>query len=122
MTMSGRELWISLVRLKPLSPERLRGRVGAFTNIVTWASDAAEFRKKADIIAGKLELCVVEIEGQEPLATRTEKWGLTEEVEERVSRAESNPNAIICGTSFEYPSKMRECSAGLIRSIGKLLV
>ena len=96
------ELWIGLVELKPLNRQAY-GAAGAFTNIVTWARNLDEFRKKTEIIAAKLNMYVASVEEVEPLAQRINNSGLTEEVEDMALRAESNPNAIIYGTFHRYP-------------------
>jgi hypothetical protein len=95
------ELWIGLVELRPLD-RKAYGAAGAFTNIVTWASDPQGFRCKAEVIAATLNMFVVDIEGAEPLARRTEKRSMTEEIEDMVSRAEYNPDAIVYGTFHQY--------------------
>jgi hypothetical protein len=96
------ELWIGLVELKPLDRQAY-GAAGAFTNIVTWANDETGFRRKAEMIAAALEMFVLEVEGAEPLAERTQKWGMTDEIDEMVLRAECNPDAIVYGTFHRYP-------------------
>jgi len=96
------KLWIGLVELKPLNPEAF-GAAGAFTNIVTWAGDPVEFRKKAETIAATMNLYVADVEGEEPFAERTRKHSVSEEIEDMAERAESNPNAIIYGTFHRYP-------------------
>jgi hypothetical protein len=63
------ELWIGLVEFRPFNREAY-GDAGAFSYIVTWARDAAEFRKKADTIATTMGLYVMGIEREKPLA----KW------------------------------------------------
>ncbi len=95
-------LWIGVVELKPLNAKSY-GAAGAFTNIITWACDVAEFRAKAETIATKLEMFVTDIEDVEPLAERMKKCTLSEEIEDMMFRAESNPNAIIYGTFHQYP-------------------
>jgi len=95
-------MWIGLVELKPLNREEY-GAAGAFTNIVTWACNSTEFRKKAEIIAADMNLYVLEVEGEEPLAKRAKKVPLSEDLDDMVQRAESNPNAIIYGTFHCYP-------------------
>jgi len=74
------ELWIGLVEARPLD-RRAYGAAGAFTYIVTWACDAAEFRKKADTIVATLDLYVASIEGED-------HWrnGLRSEVRPKRSR------------------------------------
>ena len=49
------ELWIGLVEMKPLDREKYDA-AGAFTNIITWACSAVEFRQKAETIARGIEL------------------------------------------------------------------
>jgi hypothetical protein len=100
--MRSVELWIGVVELKPLNREAY-GAAGAFTNIVTWARDVEESRAKSEVIAGTLSMYVMGVEEAEPLADRTKKCQLTEEVADMVFRAESNPNAIIYGTFHQYP-------------------
>lgn len=96
------ELWIGLVELKPLDRERY-GAAGAFTNIVTWASDHEDFRRKAEIIAATLDMFVIDVAGAEPVAQRAEKWSMTEEIDDMLSRAQCNPDAIVYGTFHRYP-------------------
>jgi hypothetical protein len=95
------ELWIGLVEVRPLDRDAY-GAAGAFTNIITWASDAAEFRRKAETIAATLDLYVLDIEGEEPLTQRTKTWTPGDEVEDMIQRAETNPNAIVYGTFHRY--------------------
>ena len=97
-----RELWIGLVELKPLNREAYKA-AGAFTNIVTWARDAGEFRSNADVIAETLNMYVMDVEEVEPMAERMAKCELAEDIADMVLRAESNPNAIIYGTLHTYP-------------------
>jgi hypothetical protein len=96
------ELWIGLVEFKPLNRQNY-GAAGAYTNIVTWASDPESFRRKAQVIAATLEMYVADVEDEEPLSQRAEKWTMTEEIDEMVLRAESNPDAIVYGTFHTYP-------------------
>jgi hypothetical protein len=96
------ELWIGVVEVKPLN-RQAHGAGGAFTNIVTWAHGVAEFRAKSEIIAATLDMYVMDVEDAEPLAERTTKCELTEDIADMVFRAESNPNAIVYGTFHRYP-------------------
>jgi hypothetical protein len=97
----GPELWIGLVELRPLD-RMAYGAAGVFTNIIIWATDAQQFSKKAETIAATMNLYVAGVEEAESLAERTAKRDLTEELEDMVSRAESNPNAIVYGTFHLY--------------------
>src|SRR5882724_3962967 len=96
-----RELWVGLVNLKPKVPEP--DFVGAFTNIVTWASSAAEYRSQVEKMASSYGWYVVTVEEEETVAERKGDGELSEEIEDLVRRAENNPNAIIYGTHHKYP-------------------
>ncbi|HZU26197.1 MAG TPA: hypothetical protein VFA04_11780 [Bryobacteraceae bacterium] len=96
------ELWIGLVEMKPLD-RKAYGAAGAFTNIVTWAADPEQFRHKAEVLAGTLDMYVFGVEGAEPLADRAARSTLADEIEDMMIRAEGNPNAIIYGTFHRYP-------------------
>jgi hypothetical protein len=95
------ELWIGLVEFRPFNREAY-GDAGAFSYIVTWARDAAEFRKKADTIATTMGIYVMGIEREKPLAKWLETQSPLEEIEDMIQRAESNPNAIVYGTFHRY--------------------
>jgi len=93
------QLWIGMVEVQPDKSSCFLGNSrGAFVNIVTWASSTDEFRRKAELVLGKLGLLVIEVEGAEPVSTRREKAELSEELEEIIERAGANPRAIIHGT------------------------
>lgn len=94
------ELWVGLVELRPL--KKGHGKP-AFTNILTWASNSESFRAKVDTIAAKLDMYVIGVEGEEPLAARRERSKLTEDLEDMLLRASSNPNAIVYGTFLTFP-------------------
>jgi hypothetical protein len=97
------ELWIGLVDLKPLNRQAY-GAAGAFTNIVTWANDPEGFRRKAQVIAATLDMYVADVEGAEPLSQRAgNRTTMTEQIDDMVLRAESNPDAIVYGTFHRYP-------------------
>jgi hypothetical protein len=95
------ELWIGLVEFRPFDREAY-GAAGAFSYIVTWACDAAEFRKTAETIAATLELYVLGVERERPLAKWLETESPREEIEDMIQRAETNPNAIVYGTFHRY--------------------
>jgi hypothetical protein len=99
--MGQPELWIGLVEFKPLK-RSADGYAGAFTNIVTWASDISEFRAKSELVAVAFDEYVFDIERAEPVAERARKSSLTEEVADMVFRAEFDPDAIIYGAFHPY--------------------
>ncbi len=84
------ELWIGLVRVKPLPriPEALGGAAGAYVNIVTWASDPKTYRAKAETVAATYDVYVVEIEDAEPVAIRKSRFRVNDEIEDLISRAD----------------------------------
>ncbi len=70
-----------MVHLKPLKKGGIEDATGAYTNIITWACDAASFLERAKTIAATMDLYVVETEGEEPLAQRFGDSVLREELE-----------------------------------------
>jgi len=100
MPPKPKQLWIGLVEVRPLQGSTiLDDAKGAFVNIVTWASDANEYRHNAELVLGNLRLFVVDVVRPEPIETRRKREGNFEEaIEEITSRAENNPNAIIYGS------------------------
>jgi hypothetical protein len=104
-TTGDQELWIGLVELRPLpGADLLRGAAGAFTRIVTWASNASEYRQKAELLAKHLNLYVMSVDREEPAASLERRVGFTEEIADLILRAETNPNAILYGTFHRYLS------------------
>lgn len=96
------QLWIGLVELRPLNKEEY-GAAGAFTNLVTWACDAETFRSKAVTLATQLAMFVADIENPQPIHERFLDGVMDEAIEDMVSRAQGNPNAIVYGTFHTYP-------------------
>jgi hypothetical protein len=102
LAAARRELWKGLVELRRLPhSELLHGAAGAFTTIVTWASDAAEFREKTECLAASLGLYVFGVEDEHPVADDMGS-AVSEEIADLIERAESNPNAILYGTFHTY--------------------
>lgn len=95
------ELWIGLIELRPLDRAAF-GAAGAFTNLITWAKSSGEFRTKAETIAAELNMYVADVEEEEPLVARLKEHSVSEEIEDLVERAESNPNAILYSTFHTY--------------------
>lgn len=98
------QLWIGLVEVRPRpNCDILDGLKGAFVNIVTWATNAHEYERRARLVLDKLHLHVVGVENAEPVdARRAHEGSLADSIEDMVSRAEGNPNAIIYGTFHTY--------------------
>jgi hypothetical protein len=105
IVVAKKQLWIGITEVRPSSakPNRTIGEAkGAFVNIVTWASDAAEFKRNAELVLDKLSLSVVDVQDPEPVVVRRKKAEFDEEIEDIIDRAESNPNAIIYATFHTY--------------------
>ena len=78
---------------------------GAFVNIVTWATDADQFRRNADVVIAALGgLFVSDVLNGEPVEVRRAGLddGFDDDIEDMISRAEANPNAIIYGTFHTF--------------------
>jgi hypothetical protein len=102
--MVRQELWRGLVELRRLpDSELLSGSAGAFTTIVTWASNSAEYRNKAERLAASLGLYVFGVEGAHPVAD--DPPSSADEIADLLERAEANPNAILYGTFHTYRSE-----------------
>lgn len=102
-----KQLWIGLVEVRALDggSKVLDGAKGAFVNIVTWASDAQEYEHNARLVIEHLGgLFVSEVIRPEPVETRRTKQGrrFDEDIEDMISRAEGNSNAIIYGTFHTF--------------------
>lgn len=94
-----KQLWIGMVEVRAARATDVLGDAkGGFVNLVTWAADENQFRSNAELVLGNLGLFVVNIENPEPVSVRRQKAALEEEIEDMVTRAENNPNAIIYGT------------------------
>jgi hypothetical protein len=83
----------------------LDGMKGAFVNIVTWASEAEEFKRNSELVIRNLGgLFVAEVVNPEPVEVsraRT-KGGFEEAIEDMISKAQDNPKAIIYGTFHTF--------------------
>lgn len=103
---TGKQLWIGLIELRSRKPGNaiLEDTKGAFVNLITWAVNTNEFRRNADLIASKLGLFVVDVENCEPVEARRRNGDvvLDDEIEDMISRAAENPNAIIYGTFHTF--------------------
>jgi hypothetical protein len=95
-------LWIGTVELKPMNPMSHEW-AGAFTNVITWASNAMEFRQKTDVLASSIGYFVAGVEQVEPYSTRIKHASVSEEIQKLAIDAESNSNAILLATFHTYP-------------------
>src|SRR5438270_11338583 len=102
-----KQLWIGMVEVRPTGEgsEILGEAKGAFVNIVTWASDAAGYEGNVRRLIRDLGgLHMAEVVSPEPVAARRArtKGAFEEEIEDIISRAQDNPNAIIYGTFHTF--------------------
>jgi|SRR5450432_727063 hypothetical protein len=99
MSVEKKEIWIGLVEVRPLpDSEILKTASGAHVNILTWASNATEFRDKAEELMHYLHLILVSIENPEPLHDRGAPADFDDDVAEIIDQVQKNPNAIMYGT------------------------
>ena len=99
------QLWIGLVEVRALTGNQILGEAkGAFVNIVTWASDAEQYKHNADLIIEKLGgLFVSEVIDPEPVDDRRKRGiEFDESIEDLIFRAKFNPNAILYGTFHAF--------------------
>jgi hypothetical protein len=101
---TGRRVWSGLVEIRRLPhSDLLSDSAGAFTWVVTWASNTVEFRSQADRFADSLGLYVFGVEGEHPVADEAPRT-INDEIADLIERAEQNPNAILYGTFHKYRS------------------
>jgi nitrate reductase assembly molybdenum cofactor insertion protein NarJ len=105
-TENQKQIWIGLVGVRSLpDAEVLKEIGGAYVNVLTWASDRAEFQKKAQELMDYLHLMLVTIENPEPLSNRGRIEDLDDNIAEIATRVQQNPNAIIYGTFHTWTEK-----------------
>lgn len=101
---SSLKIWIGLVEVRPLEGcEILDDAKGAFTNVVMWATNSEDYRRKSESTVAEMKLFVVDIERSEPVIVRREREGdFDEELENIISRSEDHPDEIVFGTFHLY--------------------
>lgn len=103
--LDTKRLWIGGVEVRPLQRDNfvLGDTKGAFVNIVTWARNAEEYKKNAELVIVEMGLFISEVVRSEPAEIRKRREGqFDEEIEDIISRAQDNPNAIIYGTFHTF--------------------
>jgi hypothetical protein len=98
-----KQIWIGTVEVRAQAggSEISGDSKGAFVNIVTWAADAEEYRRNAELVIGSLGgLVVSEVLKSEPVDNRKARTGsdFEESIEDLIVRARANPNAILYGS------------------------
>jgi hypothetical protein len=78
---------------------------GAFVNIVTWATDARQYRHNVELLVDSLgPLFVSDVVNAEPVEARRARTSgeFEESIEDLISQAQHNPNAILYGTFHRF--------------------
>jgi hypothetical protein len=96
-----KELWTG--RVEVLTPPTEFGDTRAFTNVVTWASNAEEYKTHVANVFEKYGWVLLGIEESYPVA----KFIIDDdEMLDAFERASGNPDACIYLTFHYYPSKL----------------
>jgi molecular chaperone DnaK (HSP70) len=75
--------------------------------MITWAASNTEFKEKAAQLCDDLELFVEDVEDDMPVSERTKFQALSDEAQELVEQAESNPDAVLYGTFHRWLTEDR---------------
>ena len=97
---SMKELWTG--RVEVLTPPTEFGDAKAFTNFVTWAESALDFRNHVAMVLEEYGWSLIDVEECGPVSAYDQ---LGEEISEEVERAKDIPKACIYTTFHYYPSK-----------------
>lgn len=106
-TTESREIWIGMVEVRPLDTKLLGGVNGAFVNVLTWARDLEEFRRKARELMDHLHLEIVAIQSSEPLTNRGPEQQLDEEIARIAAAVRHNPSAIMYSTFHTWRDRVQ---------------
>ena len=97
-----RELWIGVVEVLT-EPSEDSGNTRAFTNVVTWACDAAGYGHRVASMFSKYGWTLLNTENVRRVS---QDAAFQENIREIIERAKDNPEAGIYGTFHYYPSKV----------------
>ena len=101
-----KQIWIALFGVRSLPESKvLKNVAGAYVNVLTWASDRAEFEKKAQELMDYLKLVIVKIENPEPLRNRGSIENLDDDLADIATQVKQNPDAIMYGTFHTWNDK-----------------
>jgi hypothetical protein len=96
-----KELWVGVVEvLTETGVEDDNTR--AFTNVVTWSGNEADYIHSVTAVFEKYSRTVLGTENERPVAGLTD---LSKEITEIIERAKTNPNACIFATFHYDPSR-----------------
>jgi hypothetical protein len=95
------ELWIGVVEVLT-EPSVGSGDTRAFTNVVTWATNASDYVDSVTAVFAEYGWTVLGTENERPVVGETD---FNEEITEIIERAKHIPKACIFATFYYYPSK-----------------
>jgi hypothetical protein len=95
-----KEIWTG--RVEVLTSPTEFGDTKAFTNVVTWATDAEGYKRRVASVFEEYGWALIGVEDSTPIANDE---NLGEFVSEAAEKARNNPNACIYGTFHYYPSR-----------------
>ncbi len=94
-TDQEKEIWIGMIEVRPFDDSKLLADVnGAFVNVLTWAINLEEFRRKVEELMNYLHLDIVGMEKAEPLANRGPEDELDDAIRHLAAEVRYNPDAI----------------------------
>jgi hypothetical protein len=96
------ELWIGVVEVLT-EPTLGDGNTRAFTNVITWATNASDYINAITAVFAEYGWTVLRTENERPIAGET---GFDDEIAEIIERAKLNPKACIFETFNYYPSNL----------------
>ena len=105
MADHGKQVWIGTVEVRPEREgnDVLGAAKGAFVTIVTWAADADGYRHNAELVIGSLDgLFLVDVLNAEPVDGKESDGQVAGEIDDLITRARANPDAILWGTFHTY--------------------
>ncbi len=101
------QVWIGMIEVRPLPDcKLLETDAGAFVNVLTWAANEGQFRKKAEMLMEQLGLQIVGIENPEPLTNREAQGELDKDIADIAAKVRINPAAIMYSSFHTWPQKI----------------
>ena len=97
-----------MVEVRPFDDsELLAGVSGAFVNVLTWAVDCEEFRRKTGDLMDHLHLEIVAVEDVGLLEARGPEEQLEEEIARIAADVRHNPSAIMYSTFHTWHDRVQ---------------
>jgi hypothetical protein len=96
-----KRLWIGTVEL--LTEPTRAGDTRAFTNVIAWAYELADYKETVESVLRKYDWSVLATDSARPIEEGEE---FNEEISEIIASAKNNANACIVATLHYYPSRV----------------